>query len=703
MYRILKVILFLITCIAFNLLHSQSLRTIVKLSSQVEETSGIEETGKNEIWTFNDSGGTAQLFKTDTLGNILKIVDINGAWNRDWEDIAKDDNGNFYIGNIGNNSNSETDLTIFKIPNPDLASGNSVEANVIYFSYPDQYNFPPADDKRNFDCEALVWYEGYLYLCSKNRTAPFDGITHLYRLPDEPGTYTAEKISSFDTDGNDTFTYWITAADISPDGSKFALLSSDKMWIFYDFSGDDFFSGSSIQINFPSSTQKEAMCFVSNSEVYITDESWDPDGLRLYSLVFDLNDNDSIISNISHTPIYPMSDETTLVSATVSDNESLSSVILSWGTSSGNLVNTTDMDADANFFTAYIPEQPDGTDVFYTITSTDNEGSTTVSNEFSYGICNDYSCIPCLYNTNQTAYNGNIVTIPGKIEAENYNNGCNGVAYYDADFQNEGGQYRKDDVDIEECGEGGYNVGWIKTDEWLNYDITVAQDGFYDFTISSASKTDGGAIRLEMDGNELCSSTSLPVTNDWQVYMHTVIQGIKLPEGEHTLRLIFDKGNVNLDHISISVSVDTQNINLNQGWNLVSLYVQPNDSNMESVFPKAQIIKNTEEFYEADRPEYLNSLTEIVTGKGYLIYNSVTEVVELKGPQAVKASTALKPGWNLVGSNTDIIIEDLPSEITTIKDFDNFFNSSGTENSLHIMEKGKAYFIKASENCTISW
>ncbi|MBN1599378.1 MAG: hypothetical protein JW894_13880, partial [Bacteroidales bacterium] len=58
----------------------------------------------------------------------------------------------------------------------------------------------------------------------------------------------------------------------------------------------------------------------------------------------------------------------------------------------------------------------------------------------------------------QTPYNG-VIAIPGTVEAENYDNGGEGVAYHDNDASNNGGQYRTSEgVDIEACSEGGYNV-----------------------------------------------------------------------------------------------------------------------------------------------------------------------------------------------------------------------------------------------------
>ena len=44
----------------------------------------------------------------------------------------------------------------------------------------------------NFDCDAMIYFENNLYLFSKNRTEPFDGIVKMYKIPDTPGDYTAK-------------------------------------------------------------------------------------------------------------------------------------------------------------------------------------------------------------------------------------------------------------------------------------------------------------------------------------------------------------------------------------------------------------------------------------------------------------------------------------------------------------------------------
>ena len=59
-----------------------------------------------------------------------------------------------------------------------------------------------------------------------------------------------------------------------------------------------------------------------------------------------------------------------------------------------------------------------------------------------------------------TPFSGVPIAIPGTIQAEDFDNGGEGVGYHDASTGNSGGQYRATDVDIEATSDGGagYNV-----------------------------------------------------------------------------------------------------------------------------------------------------------------------------------------------------------------------------------------------------
>lgn len=147
--------------------------------------------------------------------------------------------------------------------------------------------------------------------------------------------------------------------------------------------------------------------------------------------------------------------------------------------------------------------------------------------------------------TKQTAYKLN--TIPGTIEAEDYDNGCIGDAYYDTDETNEGGQYRTSTgVDMEVCSAGGYNIGWTKTGEWLAYTVKVDKSGNYEVEFYFASANDNAKAHLECDGKDISGVMAIPNTGAYQKW-DVLKKTIKLEAGEHLLKLFIDADGLNLD------------------------------------------------------------------------------------------------------------------------------------------------------------
>jgi len=236
---------------------------LVHLPATLYESSGIEITNHNSIWTHNDSGDSARIFNIDTLGNILKIIHFDVDEAIDCEESTRDAAGNYYLGDFGNNDNDRTNLRIYKIPDPDTLSNGTIIPQLITFSFEDQQLFPPDSAYLNFDCEAMFHFQDSLYLFSKNRgTSKF---CKMYRVPDAPGDYIAELVDSFNTGT------WVTSADISPSGDKMVLLSESRLWLFSDIQGTDFYGGTAQMFNMYFS-QKEAVVFVDDSTLYLTDE-----------------------------------------------------------------------------------------------------------------------------------------------------------------------------------------------------------------------------------------------------------------------------------------------------------------------------------------------------------------------------------------------------------------------------------------------
>ncbi len=256
--------------------------TVVDLPKQLKEVSGVEVTAKSDLlWMHNDGGNKSKLYLVNSEGKIKKEVIIN-AKNKDWEDITSDEEGTIYIGDFGNNNNTRKDLVVLKIDKKEISSSKSVEVEKIKFKYPEQTKFPPKKKARFFDAESLFYHNGFLYILTKSRVKKAYGKTSLYKIPAVAGTYEAQFISSFENCSSSHC--WITAASISQDDKKVALLTSNSVLLFTDFTGEDFFKGKLTEIDLGFSSQKEALDFKDNSTLYITDEKARGKGGKLYEL-----------------------------------------------------------------------------------------------------------------------------------------------------------------------------------------------------------------------------------------------------------------------------------------------------------------------------------------------------------------------------------------------------------------------------------
>ena len=273
-----------LTLTAINQLYSSKL---VTLDSKLKEISGIEVDKAGHLWGINDGGNLAQVHRIQSDGKVDKTITITNARNLDWEDMTQDDFGHFFIGDFGNNDNIRKWLTIYKIENPIDIKGTETQAEIIKFTFPEQLHFPPKASEKNFDLEAFVFYKKHLYLFSKNRTEPFDGDTNLYKIGDHADNYQADFISNFNTCTTHEKLCWITSAALSPDRTKLVLLDSERLWLFENWQGDDFFSGDAYKIDLGIVTQKEAVTFSDNNTIIFTDEEFSGIGRNSYMIKLD--------------------------------------------------------------------------------------------------------------------------------------------------------------------------------------------------------------------------------------------------------------------------------------------------------------------------------------------------------------------------------------------------------------------------------
>ncbi|MEL7442295.1 MAG: hypothetical protein AAFN66_05585, partial [Pseudomonadota bacterium] len=223
---------------------------------------------------INDSGDGPILYMLNKDGTIEREVTVTNAKNVDWEDMTQNSFGHFFLGDFGNNDNKRRWLTIYKIENPIDIKTDTTEAEIIKFTYPEMGKGKVKPKDKNYDLEAFVEYKRNLYLFTKNRTKPFDGITKLYKVGDHAANFDAQLIGEFKTCTTLEKLCWITSAAISPDRTKLVLLDSTSLWLFENFEGDNFFSGDVSRIDLGVVTQKEAVTFYDDNTLVFTDEEY---------------------------------------------------------------------------------------------------------------------------------------------------------------------------------------------------------------------------------------------------------------------------------------------------------------------------------------------------------------------------------------------------------------------------------------------
>ncbi|WP_179318253.1 SdiA-regulated domain-containing protein [Winogradskyella helgolandensis] len=242
-----------------------------RITNELKEVSAAEMAKDSDIiWVIQDAGNDNNLIGLDNNGQIVRNIYISNAKNKDWEDLTSDNQGHIYIGDFGNNNKKRKTFKIYKVNDNDLNASSAVAA-VIEFSLP--------KNQKSEDFESFFIYNNYFYIFSKENKKFV-----VLKVKNSVGKHVAEVHSEYKLKGKNNK---ITSADISEDGKTVILLNHDKLWKITNFEHDDFFSGEITEAAFGHDSQKEGICFKTNSTIIITDERKNSEGGYIYS--FNLN------------------------------------------------------------------------------------------------------------------------------------------------------------------------------------------------------------------------------------------------------------------------------------------------------------------------------------------------------------------------------------------------------------------------------
>lgn len=217
----------------------------------LRECSGIVASRRHPgvFWTHNDSGNAPEIFAVGADGTCLRAFRVS-ALNIDWEDIAIDDKGRLYLGDIGNNLGLLPVRMIHVLDEPDPHRAGD-EPLAVRGSY--HYRFAEGDA---FDAEALVVDGDRLLLIEKSLgrsparifAIPMGATTSLMApLAPEPSGFLPD------------FTEPVTGADLTPDGRLLVACSYRVARVYEREEKEWRLAGA---FTYPASAPIEAVCWI---------------------------------------------------------------------------------------------------------------------------------------------------------------------------------------------------------------------------------------------------------------------------------------------------------------------------------------------------------------------------------------------------------------------------------------------------------
>jgi hypothetical protein len=179
-------------------------------------------------------------------------------------------------------------------------------------------------------------------------------------------------------------------------------------------------------------------------------------------------------------------------------------------------------------------------------------------------------------------YGGTAAIVPGKIQAENYDNGFAGKAYNDLSDGNEcdnvKNYYRSYDVDIKKI-DDGVALGHCQKGEWMNYTINVEEDGEYDVVLRVGTGNDDGGKMTISVGNSV-KEVAIDRTGEWGTFADVKVGKIQLSKGEQVMKLSIDKDWIDIDWISFDKLSGVSDYTNN---NVISVIPNPASSKIEII------------------------------------------------------------------------------------------------------------------------
>lgn len=245
--------------------------------AQLTEISGLapSRTTRGVWWVHNDSGDQPRIFAVNNRGQLLARFTVTEAKNVDWEDMASgpgpDGKPALYLADIGNNSASRGELTLYRVAEPSFAKatskniliGETEAAEALPFRYP--------DGKHDAEAIFLDPQSGRPYIVTKKMTPPC--AVYRFPMPLQPGkTVTLEKVKTGKAIQPISQLALVTGAATSPDGRRVVIRTYFTALELARTGGkfETLFNAEPQTIKIPLEKQGEAISYTADGKALVT-------------------------------------------------------------------------------------------------------------------------------------------------------------------------------------------------------------------------------------------------------------------------------------------------------------------------------------------------------------------------------------------------------------------------------------------------
>lgn len=190
---------------------------------EIKETSGLSRSTykRKTLFLHNDSGDKARFFALTRDCETLAVITINGVSPRDWEDMSAGPDHTLWFGDIGDNGEKRSSISVVRVQEPKEIRTQSINGTSYQLVYP--------DGAHNAEAMMIRPKSGRLYVITKNRVSGT-----IYRAPlvlDPNGPNVMTKLVEGVPNG-------LSGADFARRTGKFVLRGYKSVFVYSEMGGE---------------------------------------------------------------------------------------------------------------------------------------------------------------------------------------------------------------------------------------------------------------------------------------------------------------------------------------------------------------------------------------------------------------------------------------------------------------------------------